>query len=450
MKTLAKGSLSKPNNAKTSYDERLFPFQLDGVRFLEDSNGRCIIGDEMGLGKTVQALCWAKSKTAIKKILVVAPSNVTHKWKREVETWTDWSATIVVGYTAERDASADVVICSYNVMTHRYKEFRNWDPDLIIWDEAHYLKGNRKKTKRVAAALRLKSTYSLALTGTPFLNRPIELFNLLDMAQPGKWNLGSYGNRYCGGFDYWAGPLKGAQNLSELRSKLGSVMIRRLKRDVLDDLPAFSRVILPVDIRTVEYRKALSGLNRTNAATKVMDAWHVVGREKAKAAVDWVHDFFKQSEANTKVVLYAHHLDVIDYLKKGLREYGTFSIDGRVPPGKRDALIKGFQEGAKPRVAIINKAGGEGIDLFGKGNVDCSTILFVERQWTPALEWQAEGRLDRIGQTLPVTAYYLAAIDTFDETMAREIDNKRSILDATIEVEQVDLEVKSEIIGSLL
>ena len=431
----------------------LYTFQKAGVAFINDTGGRCILGDEMGLGKTVQSLVWATETPqrirAISKILVVAPANVIHKWKEEVERWTEMKAGIIKGYKSSIPRTA-VVICSYNVMTERYKELRTLRPDLIIWDEAHYLKGNRKKVKRVAASLRLKSKYALFLTGTPFLNRPIELFNLLDMAQPGKWNLGSYGTRYCGGFDYWKGPLKGATNLSELRSKLKSVMIRRLKRDVLDDLPDLSRVVLPVDIRTVEYRAALVNINKKTAATKVMDAWHIIGREKAKIAVTWVEEFFSQSEEHVKIVLYAHHLDVVAILEEELRHHGVGVITGSVSLGRRAVLIRGFQNGKRPRVLIINKAGGEGIDLFGRGNVDSSTILFVERQWVPGLEWQAEGRLDRIGQRSPVVAYYLAAIGTFDSIMATSIESKRKTIHSTMALEDIELDVKKDIIGTLL
>ena len=437
------------------FDERLYPFQHKGVSFIDSLRGRAILGDEMGLGKTVQALCWAEQKCSRGRIYICAPANVVYKWKEEIKTWTTRKdPKILIGY-ATAFPKTDTIISSYNVMTNRYKEIRNWlressDPALVIWDEAHYLKGNRKKTKRVAASLRLHSEHALFLTGTPFLNRPIELFNILDMVEPGKWNLGKYGTRYCGGFDYWKGPLKGAENLSELRSKLKSIMIRRLKRDVLKDLPALSRVVLPIDIRTTEYRRALRGINSTTAATKIMDAWHIIGREKAKAAILWVEDFFTQSEDNVKIVIYAHHLDVIQTLVSGLRHHGTVFISGTVSLDKRDIYVRAFQNGTRPRVMVINKAGGEGIDLFGKGKVDSSTILFVERQWTPGLEWQAEGRLDRIGQNSGVIAYYLSAIGTFDVTMAKAITAKEGIIGKVMEVENINLNITKEIISNLL
>ena len=433
----------------TSTNE-LYAFQVEAVTFIEATAGRCILGDEMGLGKTVEALAWLEGRPDISKVLVVAPANVIYKWKDEVERWASLNVELVEKYTTPITLSAGVIICSYNVMTHRYKELREWGPDLIIWDEAHYLKGYRKKVRRVAAALKLKSQYVLALSGTPFLSRPIELFNILDMIQPGKWKIGSYGTRYCGGFAYWAGPLRGATNRSELKSRLQDVMIRRLKRDVLDDLPPVTRIVLPVDIRTVDYKREVRGINASNAAVKVNKLWHIIGREKAKVAIEWVNDFFKDHEESKKIILYAHHLDVIDTLKEGLRHHGTFTIDGRVPAKRRDALIKGFQNGARPRVAVINKAGGEGIDLFGAGNIDSSTILFVERQWTPALEEQAIARLDRIGQSNPVTAYYLLAIGTFDSKMDIHIARKRKVLDDIVGMEEIEMDVKSEILNDII
>ena len=227
-------------------------------------------------------------------------------------------------------------------------------------------------------------------------------------------------------------------------------MIRRLKRDVLDDLPPLSRISLPVDIRTVDYRKALVGLNRTNAITRIMDAWHIIGREKAKVAIEWTNDFFEQHEDETKLVLYAHHLDVIETLAEGLRSFGVAKITGKSSMDNRATAVTRFQNPGGPRVIIINKAGGEGIDLFGKRGVDASTILFVERQWVPGMEWQAEGRLDRIGQTSPVVAYYLSAIGTFDTTMAKEIESKQLVIGSTMDIEEIELDVTKDIINSLL
>jgi len=433
----------------SKYDERLYPFQVEACQFIEDHGGRAILGDEQGLGKTVEALTWLNTRPDIGHVLVVVPANVTYKWAREVETWTKRKPLILKGYTTDIPKGWSVLICSYNVMMHRFREFSEMNFGLIMWDECHHLRGNRRKTKRVASALKLQSTYMMALSGTPFLNRPIELFNVLDMIQPGMWNLGKYGNRYCGGFDYWDGPLKGATNRSELKSKLSSVMIRRLKHDVLDDLPDISRIILPVNIRTADYTKALKEMNPANAMTKVMELWHIIGREKAKVAVEWVKDFFEQHEPNKKLVVYAHHLDVIDYMKEGLREYGAFNIDGRVAPAKRDQLITTFQSGSTRRVAIINKAGGEGIDLFGIDGVDASTIIFVERQWSPAIEEQAEGRLDRIGQRNPVTAYYLMALETYDPDMAQVIEGKRAIVRDVVGLKDIETTTRQDVINSL-
>jgi SWI/SNF-related matrix-associated actin-dependent regulator 1 of chromatin subfamily A len=387
----------------------LYPFQREAVKFIDAANGRALLGDEMGLGRTVEALTWIrKQRHNINKVLIVCPANVTYKWLREISTWTERrDAVLVTGYKSKIGRS-NTIICSYNVMTKRWKELEALGFDCVIWDEAHYLKGNRKKTKRVAAALRLKSPYVLFLTGTPFLNRPIELFNILTMLEPGKWKLGSYGTRYCGGFDHWEGPLKGATNRDELKSKLTSIMIRRLKREVLDELPDLSRTLLPIDIRTVEYREAMKNIDREFPMRTVMDMWKIIGEEKAKVAIEWARDWLTNSEDSAKLLLYCHHLSVADTLVSGLKDFGAAAITGNTSPEMRDIRAHHFQVNSTgQRCLIINKAGGEGIDLFGIGGVDASTILFVERQWTPALEEQALARLDRIGQKNAVSATYL-------------------------------------------
>ena len=427
-------------------DERLYPYQIEACEFIEAAEGRALLGEDMGLGKSVEALAWAKTKPDIKRVLIVAPANVTYKWKREVANWTDWRAGIIQGYTARRPPTP-VQICSYNVMTNRYKELEREEWDLIIWDESHYLKANPRKTKRVAAAKKLTSKYMLALSGTPFLNRPIELFNTLDMIEPDRWNFWSFFNRYCGGMDHIDGPGRGATNIAGLRKMLEGTMIRRLKSEVRGQLPPLTRVLLPVDIRTEEYKEELKGINKKNALTKITNLYHIVGREKAKVAVEWAHDFFAQSEPNVKLVLAAHHLDVIDYLRRELREYGTTTITGDVSQADRDTRIAAFQGAPRPRCIVINRSGGEGIDLFGKDGTDASTLLFVERQqFSPALEAQIEGRLDRTGQRSPVTAYYLSAVGTYDEEIGEIIASKWKVLDDVLSMEQI----KTIVVNGLL
>ena len=425
-------------------DSRLFSYQKEGVRFIESADGRAILADDMGLGKTVQALCWAAGRDDIKRVLIVAPANVTYKWKQEIANWTDWRAGIIHGYTARRPP-APVQIASYAVMANRWRDLVGESWDLIIWDECHCLKGPPKKTKRVAAAKKLKATYMLALSGTPFLNRPIELFNTLDIIEPGSWNVWSFGNRYCGGMDHVNGPFRGATNTKGLKNLLRRVMIRRLKVEVRDQLPKLTRTLLPVDINTDEYRAALKDVNRKNALTKVNSIYHIIGIEKAKIAVEWTKDFFDQSELNVKLVIAAHHIDVIDYLRRELAEYGTTFITGDVSQEDRDRRIEAFQTKPRPRVIIINIAGGEGVDLFGKDGIDSSTMLFVERQWGPGPEAQIEGRLDRIGQRSPVSSYYLVANNTYDEEMASLVAEKWKMMDDILDMEDIKTTVMNRL-----
>lgn len=425
-------------------DSRLFPYQVEAVEFIEAAAGRALLCDDMGAGKSVEALCWAASRDDIKRVLIVAPANVVYKWRREVSSWTDWRSGIIQGYTSRRPR-APVQICSYTVMAHRYQELEREEWDLVIWDECHYLKGPPKKTKRVAAAKRIKSKYMLALSGTPFLNRPIELFNTLDMVEPGRWNLWSYGSRYCGGMDHIDGPFKGVTNVAGLRKMLEGTMIRRLKSELRGQLPPLTRTILPVDINTDEYRAEVRGINKKNALVKVNALYHIIGREKAKVAVEWAHDFFESSEPNAKLVLAAHHLDVIKYLVGELRQYGTTFISGDVGQAERAQRVAAFQGKSRPRVIVINIAGGEGVDLYGTDGTDASTVLFVERQWGPALEGQIEGRLDRIGQGSSVSAYYLSAVGTYDEEMAALVESKWKTLDDILDMEDIKTEVMNSI-----
>lgn len=450
------------------YDARLYPFQLQAIAFLNETSGRAMLNDEMGLGKSVEALVWWDHQPDSQQMLIVAPASVTYKWQMECQNWLKIKSPniqVVEGYKDPLVSSPCLItICSYNVMTHRKKELDAHGYDAVIWDEHHYLKGrrstrNHKGVKRVDAALDLARgvPYILALSGTPFLNRPIELWNILNMLDPVAWNdVWSYGHRYCGGETRF-GMFQGASNLEELKERLEYIMIRRLKQDVLDQLPSLRRIMLPVRIGNMrEYQNMLAEVRETltkyptwsptRKLVEINKLRQIVGLGKAQHAASWAEDYLRSNEDHRKLVIYAHHLAVVDQLEDKLKHYGVQTITGAVSQSARSIRIRRFQEDPKGhRVMIITQAGGEGIDLFGKNIVDSSTILFAEREWTPAAEEQAEARLHRVGQHNAVEAYYIVAQDTIDARISRLIESKRDILRDTVGVGDVEYAIMEEL-----
>lgn len=425
---------------------KLYSFQGAAVEFLEKTEGRCLLADEMGLGKTIELLYWLNKRDDIIKVLVVAPANVIYKWGHEVLTWTDRMPQIVEGSKADLEEGC-IHIMSYGIMTRKEEELSNYD--LVVLDECHYVKGRKGKVKRVDAIYNIAASckYLVGMSGTPFLNRPAELYNMLHLLRPEEWPyFWPFGNKYCGGQLH---DFRAATNREELAERLSTVMIRRLKSEVLDQLPELTRTIVPMDISEMGEYKRLE--KEVYEAIKSMDSHHKgyfvnaldklsllrrhIGDAKARASISWISNFMDTTD--NKLVVYCHHHAVVDYLFKELYHYGITTITGKVRPKERADRITKFQRDNSPRIILITSAGGEGIDLFGVEGIDISTILFVERNWTPAREEQAEARLHRLGQSSAVQAVYLVARRTVDERINAMINNKREVLRDIIGVEDI-------------
>ena len=436
----------------------LYPFQSVAVDFIRSKDGRCILGDEMGLGKTIEALT-AIRLMYIHKVLVICPSIVKYKWQKEIDQWTMQSSFVVDSSKQHIDDGWNFHIMSYQMMINRIDELLANKYQMVIFDECHYLKSRGAKRTKSANKLIALTEHYLFLSGTPFINRPMELYNMLNWLNPVEWSSQSrFGERYCGGLknDY-----KGSTNRDELNQRLRQYMVRRLKVDVLEDLPLLTRTKVPIDLpRMGDYKeierniyKAIKEMNPKskgyfiNAMDKLAVLRRAIGVQKAEASIPWIKNFLDTTDR--KIVLYCHHHQVIDYLKEELREYQPTTLSGRVPAKKRQDRIEQFQTSPDIRVCIINSAGGEGIDLFGRDGNDSSTILFIERQWTPAAEEQAEARLHRIGQNNPVSAYYLVARGTVDLLFDKLIDKKRQILTDIVGMDDVTMTIIPDLIGGL-
>ncbi len=219
-------------------------------------------------------------------------------------------------------------------------------------------------------------------------------------------------------------------------------MIRRLKQDVLKDLPELTRTVMPVDIEMMEYKSALKDLRMwlkqhwigqqgkvtviPNALSKLNYLRQIVGKGKTKHAIEFAEDFLTDSD-NRKLVIYCHHKEVVQTIVSALDKWGCDTIVGDDNNTKRADTVRRFQEKTLPRVLVISQAGGEGIDLW-----KADTILFVETEWNMAKMEQAEGRLHRIGQTNPVNSYKLVANNTIDWKIHLLLQEKGGIIGSIV------------------
>ena len=439
----------------------LYNFQSQAVDFLNKANGRALIADEQGLGKTIEALYWISTKPDIKSILVICPASVIYKWEAEILKW-DKSRTVQVLRTSKEELSTkNYIIMSYSIMTRRNIELTEQVWDCVIFDECHKIKDSRASRSRVAKSI--ESKHILALSGTPLVNRPVEFYNILHMINPSQWGTWwSFTQRYCGAHNtYWGRDVTGASNLEELSARLQNTMIRRLKKDVLQELPDITRTKIPILVDASEINQAYRNLWETlhkdredtggnNVLAQLTTLRQAVGRAKVSTVVEIAKDLL-DANSEKKIVIYAVHKEVVRMLEEELRPYGVSSITGDVNNEERSKRQLKFQNDYMPRIMIISIAGGEGIDLFRADG-----LIMGEREWSCTTEEQAEARLHRIGQKNAVEVFYPIAMNTIDEDIDSLIESKRYILgqvviqpDVQTKEGRISDSIKEELLSSI-
>ncbi len=281
----------------------------------------------------------------------------------------------------------------------------------------------------------------IALTGTPIINRPVEAFTLLQALRPDEYdNFFSYAKRYCGaektqyGWDF-----SGCTNAPELRERLKDVMVRRTKDQVLTDLPAKRRVTIDVELTNRDdydavqeaaeeaLQEAVESRNAGEALRILNQLRRLAGQGKVGPAIEWIEEFVA---GGGSLIVFAHHKDILDAVQAALGEAGVtcVRVDGDVPVAARQAAVDAFQAGTAQVFLGTPGAAGVGLTL-----TKAQDVLFIERQWTPALEEQAEDRAHRIGQKGSVTAWYLVAAESIDDRFNALVEKKRAVIGAVMD-----------------
>ena len=418
----------------------LMEFQQDGIRFVERHQGRVLIGDEMGLGKTAQVLSWLRLHSEIRPVIVVCPSSLKLNWEREIKLWMGEEPTIqlLYGRNGTSLSNADIYIINYDILTAWVPELTSQLPKMIVCDESHMIKGQTQRTK-AAKALCKGVDHVLMLSGTPIVNRPMEAFNALNILSPSRFPVRfRYGLDFCAGFrSRWGWDFSGASNLDKLHEKLQHVMIRRLKSEVLQDLPEKRRAIVPLEIANrKEYQRAeedfvgwlrdkgdkvrAESAARAEALASIEGLKQLTITGKLDACLEWISDFL---EAGEKLIVFATHKRTIDAV---MQRFGDLAVkvDGSVTGEDRQLAVDRFQGDDFVRLFVGNiQAAGVGLTLTAASN-----IAFLELGWSPGLHEQAESRAHRIGQRDSVTIWYLIAQRTIEERICKLLDSKRRVL----------------------
>jgi SWI/SNF-related matrix-associated actin-dependent regulator of chromatin subfamily A-like protein 1 len=420
---------------------KLFPFQVRGVAFLEDKNGRALIADEQGLGKTIEALAWLQLHQEKRPAIIVVPASVKLNWKKEAELWMTNTNIEILSGTKAKKIKGNIVIINYDILFAWIEKIREKNPSVLILDEIHYTKSSKAKRTKAVKMLGKNIPHIIGLSGTPIINRPIEAFNTLKLIAPDLFpNFVEYTRLYCRpkwngfGWDY-----SGSSNEKELHDKLiKTVMLRRLKSEVLTDLPDKIRSFIPIEldnsqdyknaeidfisyIRKEKGAEAAKNIERIEAMAKVEGLKQLAVKGKMKNAISWIQDFL---ETDNKLVIFATHHFVIDILMETFADIAV-KIDGSVSQNNRQKAVDDFQTNEKIKLFVGNiQAAGIGITLTAASNV-----AFLELPWSPMLVEQAIDRLHRITQKFTVNAYFLLAIGTIEDRIAKILDMKRKTVD---------------------
>jgi superfamily II DNA or RNA helicase len=416
----------------------------DWLAFLRDVELGAVLADDMGLGKTLQTICAINAKKG--RTLVICPKSVVYNWAEEIARFRpSLRASIYHGTKRELDPRADVTLTTYAVLRLDADKLADEEWDAIVLDEAQAIKNEASQTARAAFALH--GAFRVALSGTPIENRLEELWSVMHFANPGLLGGRSdFSERY-------SGPIGGgnAEAAARLRDKIRPFVLRRMKRDVLPELPPRSEAILHVELDEAERAvydtvraatkkdlvaklahggvlAALEALLRLRQA-----ACHsslVPGQEAASSSkVERLLEALGEATADGhKALVFSQWTGFLDLVEPHLVSAGiAFTrLDGSTRD--RGSVVSRFQSDDGPPVMLVSlKAGGTGLNLTAADHV-----FLLDPWWNPAVEDQAADRAHRIGQERPVMVYRMVAKDTVEERIFALQERKRGLAEAAL------------------
>jgi len=432
----------------------LFPYQKVGVAFLS-TIGSGLLGDEMGLGKTVQALGVCEEVEA-QKVLVFAPSAVKWQWAGEIEKFIPGASIAVIEGAVDKRVEmwkkeARFYVVNYELLLRDFGMIsaRVWD--IIIADEA--TKISNPTTKQSKAIKKLRAKRRIAMTGTPVSNRANEIWNIIDFCQPGAFgNYWAFLNRYC--LKNRLGGIFGYQNMDELGNRLKRYMIRRLKKEVLPDLPAKIVTDIPFDMSNKElalYRnikkeilfeiekqdisKLHTPMSIQYTLVKMLrlrqlaDSMELLGQNVQSSKMEVLCELLEENVQNgRKAIVFTGFSQMADIIERELMVcgYSPLKISGSIKEEYHEVVRK-FNEIEEHKVLVMTSAG-----QFGLNIQRASVIFHYDQEWSLAKMEQREGRAHRYGQKDTVLVYNLLARGTVDEYVKRILFDKKKLAESIL------------------
>ena len=429
----------------------LRPYQKDGYawmsRLASCGLGACL-ADDMGLGKTVQLISLLLERSKDGASLVVAPASVCGNWRSEIARFAPTLRT-VMAWDEKADAMdavksagpGDVVIAGYGLLVARDEQFAAIDWNGVVLDEAQAIKNEH--SKRAKAVKRLNSKFRVAATGTPVENRLSELWSISDFLNPGL--LGSSG-------DFAKRFTADGRATPSLKRLVSPLVMRRVKREVLEDLPEKTEITVPVVLDETERagyeacrRMALETLEAGGSENRISILAEltrlrrycchpslVTGDGSAVSAkMEALLELLGNLRENGhRALVFSQFTDYLAIVRKaiGAQGWSHLYLDGQTPASERARLVESFQRGEGDFFLISLKAGGMGLNLTA-----ANYVILLDPWWNPAVENQAADRVHRIGQKNPVTVYRLIASGTVEERVIELHREKKAIAEDVLD-----------------
>jgi SNF2 family DNA or RNA helicase len=456
-------------------DVEFYPHQIEGVRSLARMNN-FLLADEMGLGKSLQALAVSAIDFQMgyaTRILVVAPSSLKGNWEEEIREHTNFKPLVlgrltpakrseVIAEFADNDDS-HVLIVNYEQVIPHLQELNEVGFDIVIYDEAHYLKN--PKAKRTKASQGLVAKRHFLLTGSPMLGHVSDLWSLLYRIDPNMEKYWHFLNRYAVFGGYKDKQIVGVKNRDELYERLQGVMVRRLKSDVLD-LPEKQRIVIRLDLSPLQRRlydelsdelrlEAPSGdaspMEIENALTKFLRLKQICGTPSTlgfvdgeetvqypdeSAKLDRAEEMVDEivNELGEHVVVFTQFRGVQKALASRLEKRGipVAQLHGDIPTEERVPVVTKWKNGTPGVIVCMLQVAGVGLNMTA-----ANKMIFLDKLFVPKLNEQAEDRIHRIGasETKAVQIFELQMRRTIEQRVETILKTKRQLFDDVVETD---------------
>lgn len=440
--------------------EILRPYQYDGVKWLKQLSALGfggILADDMGLGKTLQVLAFIHGERPEAPVLVVAPSALLYNWLNEIERFIPDAKAVIADGTKEERAKTikglngcEFVITSYPLLRRDIALYSDITFKYCFIDEAQYIKN--PKTMNARSVKKIHAEHKFALTGTPIENSLTELWSVFDFVMSDYlYGMTEFRSKYENRI------IKGDEEAAEdLKARIRPFILRRMKKDVLNELPERIENTMYSDLTPEQKKMYLSYLALAKDKTRTLlneggggkmrilsllmrlrqICCHPVlfdeAYDKDSGKLNMLLELVASgTESGHRILIFSQFTSMLGIIRDKLDEMGikSFYMDGKTPAYERAETADRFNGGEREVFLISLKAGGTGLNLIG-----ADMVIHYDPWWNPAAVDQASDRAYRIGQTKAVQIIRLAARGTIEEKILKLQEAKRSLADDIIRV----------------